>query len=335
MRTQTGIYEILVGVTDLDAATRYWEAFGYRPGPTGSLGAEAARQLYGHHSRVESVRLHHAEATSGLVRLQQWEHSLGNGIGAAELRATGCRWSVQRTDDLMTLWNHVEVAAARDQGLLVTDPLLNARSSGSAASARPFSEPFPASRNLQFFRDESQQVVMQRFNIDVSAYGSLAEHALFSTTEICHVAVVTRAMETTDFYEHLGFRRGSKTRVAYNPDSVATRMFGLVEGESLTEINFENPRSGSQSHEILAGRLRVFVLEASDEEIDLRGVSRPGHLGYTCYSCAVSGIGQTQHLSAAGASSVTTVQANEFGESSAGFTAPDGYVWQLVEKRLD
>lgn len=334
MRTQTGVYEILVGVTNLDAAAAYWRAFGYRPGASGRLDAQAAHRLYGHRAAVASIRLQHGDATSGLIRLQQWERALGKGIGTAELRATGCRWSVQRTDDLMTVWNHAEVAAAQNRGLSITDPLLNARITGNAAGARPFAEPFPASRNLRLFREESQQVIMQRFHIDVSAYGTVAETALLRTTEVCHVAVVARRMEGIDFYEYLGFRRGSETPVPHNPDSVATRMFDLAPNESLTEINFENPRSGILSHEIRAGRLRVFVLDASDPEQDLRSVSRPGHLGYGCYTCAVPEISRPQELGAAGASAVTPVEANEFGEPSVGLTAPDGYVWQLVEKPL-
>lgn len=335
MLTQTGVFEVLVGVSDLDAAASYWRAFGYEPGEKGSLGAHEALDLYGHQSAVTALRLHHGKAQSGLIRLQQWEHAKGPGLGGAPLRATGCRWSVQRTDDLMDVWNHTEVEAARESTLVTTDPLLNARSTGAAASARPFAKPFPASRNLQLFRSESQQVVMQRFNIDVSAYGTVAEDSLLRTSEICHVAVVTRAIEHTDFYAHLGFRRGSTTKVNYNPDSVATRMFDLTESESLTEINFENPRSGAAPSEIRAGRLRVFVIESSAEEQDLRALAQPGHLGYGCYSCAVAELGETEAIRAAGAELIASPTTNEFGEMSIGFRAPDGYVWQLLEKPLD
>ncbi len=329
----TGVYEVMIGVPELEQAARHWAAFGYRPGARGRLSASAADALYGVPSALESLRLEHQGANSGLVRLMHWDRPLGPGLAMAPLRVTGCRWSVQRTEQLLALWNHVEILLARGAEIRSDGPLLNARTTGSAAKAEPLRRPFPASRNLQLFQPLFQQVVMQRFAIDVRRYGTINEESLLKTSEICHVAVVTRDSTSVDFYDQvLGFRRGSSLTVEYNPDSVATTMFELAPGETLTEINFENPRSGQAAGEILAGRLRAFLLESPQAEIDLRDQSRPGHLGYCCYSSQVTSVEAACGAVAAGrANDVTPVATNEFGESSFCFRAPDGYAWTLLQ----
>ena len=282
---------------------------------------------------LKSVRLGHGEADSGLIRLMHWDQPLGNGLGLAPLRATGCRWSVQRTEDLMRLWNHVEILVARGATLATTGPEINARTTGNAATSKPLKEPFPASRNLQLFQPYYQQVVMQRFHIDVSAYGTIDPDCLFRTTELCHMAIVTRDRTTANFYEHvLGFRKGSEQTIGHNPDSVATRMFELQPGEELTEINYENPCSGEASDEIRAGRLRVFYLNSSEPEEDLRAQAQFGQLGYCGYTALVHDITHAHEVMGDLATPPTLVQYNEFDEDSFAFTAPDGYAWALVNR---
>ena len=41
-RVTGGVFEVGVGVKDIDRALAYWRSFGYRPGPLGTLGAGEA-----------------------------------------------------------------------------------------------------------------------------------------------------------------------------------------------------------------------------------------------------------------------------------------------------
>ncbi len=329
----TGVYEVCIGVPDLDEATAHWRSFGFAPIAEGKLDDASAAALYGVPSGLQSVRLGHGKANSGLIRLMQWDQPSGDGLGLAPLRATGCRWSVQRTEDLMLLWNHVEVLLARGVTIGSTGPEIDARLTGNAATSEPLKEAFPASRNLQLFQPHYQQVVMQRFNIEVSAYGSINPDCLFRTTELCHMAVVTRDRSTVDFYEQaLGFRKGSELTIGYNPDSVATRMFDLQPEEELTEINFENPLSGQTPAEILAGRLRVFYLNSNEPEEDLRDCAQFGQLGYCVYTGLVPDIIHAHQVLSNLEKPPAVVQYNEFDEDSFAFSAPDGYVWALINR---
>ncbi len=329
----TGVFEVCIGVPDLDEAIAHWRSFGFSPIADGELDDASAAALYGVPSALKSIRLGHGQADSGLIRLMQWDQPLGDGLGLAPLRATGCRWSVQRTEDLMLLWNHVEVLVARGATIGTTGPEINARLTGNAATSHPLKEAFPASRNLQLFQPHYQQVVMQRFNIDVSAYGVIDADSLFRTTELCHMAVVTRDRASVDFYaERLGFRRGSELTIGHNPDSVATRMFDLQPEEELTEINCENPRSGEAANEIRAGRLRVFYLNSNEPEQDLRGIAQFGQLGYCGYTGLVPNITYAHQVLDDLDTPPTVVQYNEFDEDSFAFSAPDGYAWALINR---
>ena len=68
-----GVYEVGIGVTDLDEALRYWSLFGYTAGARGSLDYEQAKVLFGVGSALESVQLDHQDADHGLVRLMRWD----------------------------------------------------------------------------------------------------------------------------------------------------------------------------------------------------------------------------------------------------------------------
>lgn len=329
----TGVFEVCMGVPDLDEAIAHWRSFGFAPIADGQLDDASAAALYGAPSGLQSVRLGHGKADSGLIRLMQWDQPSGDGLGLAPLRSTGCRWSVQRTEDLMLLWNHVEVLVARGATIGTTGPEINARVTGNAATSHPLKEAFPASRNLQLFQPHYQQVVMQRFNIDVSAYGGIDPDCLFRTTELCHMAVVTRDRASVNFYaEALGFRKGSELTIGHNPDSVATKMFDLQPQEELTEINFENPRSGEAPNEILAGRLRVFYLNSEAPEQDLRERAQFGQLGYCGYTGLVPDITHAHNILSDLETPPTLVQYNEFDEDSFAFYAPDGYAWALINR---
>lgn len=325
-----GVHEVGVGVADLGAALKHWQAFGFSVLARGTLDRAGAHALYGVDSALESWRLAHGGSDKGLVRLMRWERPLGPGLSMAPLRTPGNRWTVQMTDDLISAWTHAEVARRLGRPINLLGPVLNARARIPLAQQRPFEADIPATYNLQIFQPESQQVVMQRLGIDARRLGTVDTRSLLRTSEVCHVGVVVynQDLEGFDFYERaLGLVRSSQQRFPYDPASPASEMFALLPGEAFTEINFDDPRSAEASSIQLSGRLRVFAVESPSPHpaaID----ACAGVIGYGLYTlrspnprALIEAVGRE------GASSVTAVLANEFAEPSFCFRSPDGYHW--------
>jgi len=283
---------------------------------------------------LHSWRLHHGVADKGLVRLMTWEEPLGPGLCMAPLRTPGNRWSVQKTDDLLTVWTHAEVARRQGHEISVLGPVLNARATVPIAEQRPFVAAVPAAYNLQLFQPLFQQVVMQRQHIDVRRLGTIAPESLFRTSEVCHVGLVayTANVGLFDFYEHaLGLQRTTQRRFAYDPDSPASQMFALRPGEAFTEIDFDDPRAGVDPSQSLAGRLRIFAVESTSPPV-AAVQARPGQLGYALYTIQTDDVRSLRRATIdCGATHVTPIVPDEFGAPAFSFCAPDGYAWTAFE----
>lgn len=334
-----GLYEIGVGVPDLEAAIAFWRAFGYAPGPRGNLTADQAHQLYGVASSLTSVRLHHQSAQQGLIRLLAWQKPVGPGLGHAPLRSTGSRWSVHRTDDVMNVFNHAETARQQGQDIQLKGPLINVRSPSRGYEQRPFAAPIRASHNFQMTFPESRVVAMQRFGVSMARYGTLASESLLRTSEGCHMGLVVAGEDFSifDFYsEVLGFKVGKKVHIEYEPGYTPSDFFDLSPGEHFTECDFEDPTSGDTLDTQLPGRLRAFLIQNAYPHPDLRPQSRPGQLGYSLYTVRMHDL-QATHASVAaytkhgGATDITEILPDEFGTAAFSFTAPDGYAWTALQ----
>jgi catechol 2,3-dioxygenase-like lactoylglutathione lyase family enzyme len=334
-----GLYEIAVGVSDLAAAVAFWRAFGYEPDRRGSLAAQPAARLYGVASGVQSIRLRHQAAIHGLIRLFAWECPLGPGLGFAPLRATGSRWSVHKTDDIMNVFNHAETARQQGHDIRIRGPMSNVRAPARGYTQEPFAGPIRASHNFEMILPEARVVAMQRFNVDIARYGTIAAGSLLRTSEGCHMGLVVTGEDFAvfDFYrDALGFKFGKKVVIAREPGYAPSDFFELSEGESFSERDLEDPTSGAMPETQLPGRLRVFMIHNARAQPDLRPLSRPGHLGYSLYTCRVHDAAAARAAVLAygrhgGARDVSAMISNEFGEPGFSFTAPDGYAWAIVQ----
>lgn len=333
-----GVYEVCIGVPDLSAAAAHWEAFGFSVSQRGSLDARDAKGLYGIHSGLTSWRLAHGQSDKGLIRLMRWEKPIGSGLQMASLRTPGNRWTVQKTDDLLSVWTHSEVAMKLGQTIHQVGPVLNARASIPLLEQQPFQAPVPATYNLQIFQPLFQQVIMQRLNIDAHRLGSICTSSLMRTSEICHVGLVALNQPITlfDFYERaLGLARTTQRRFPFDPDSPASTMFGLRPNEAFTEIDFDDPRALKNANTPLSGRLRVFALESPERSIDTLDACL-GVLGYSAYSTRTKNIRSIhQRVLQHGAHDATDLQNDEFGCLAFSFRAPDHYHWIATSADTD
>lgn len=330
-----GLFEICVGVPDLGEAIMHWRAFGYRPGPTGSLAAAQAKTLYGVDSGLRSVRLLHQDSDHGLIRLMQWDKPKGAGLNMAPLRTIGNRWTVHKSHDIMTAANHAEIWERQGKPIRRVGPLMNERVRGSDAAPNvPFGGPVTCLRELEMCVPLYQHVLMQRFNVHIPLYGQVNEDSLLRTSQACHAGIFIDSGDMTiaDIYEHgFGLQRTARYSIGYNPDSIGSVMFEMEPGDTLTITDYDDARAGPGSAQ-RSGRLRVFLLQTTHPQVDRRPDARPGNLGYSLYTYRVKNLDAMRaHLQSHGAHQMSAVATDEFGTRACSFRAPDGYDWTFVE----
>jgi catechol 2,3-dioxygenase-like lactoylglutathione lyase family enzyme len=332
-----GLYEVLVGVPDLAAAIAYYERFGCRAGAFGELDAGQARALYGVDSAVRSVRLLHQSADHGLVRLMQWERPVNDGLGLApDLRCVGSRWGVRVTDSVLTIANHAQVARDRGDPLTLIEPIFAVIGEvAGGGAAQPFSEQIVGVREMVVLQPHYRQVFFERFGYESPHYGQVNPHCLFRASQHTHFGamIVNDDHQVLRFYdETLGLKRWFDAERPYGQATGSRQIFGLAEGETHWMVDFDDPRSGHALHERRSGKLKFVRFASTSRLPDLMDRSRPGSLGYSCYTWRATGIEALwTRVSAAGATHVTDVLPDEFGTRAFGCRAPDGYSWTFLE----
>ena len=336
-RCTGGLYEVCVGVTDLDRALADFAAYGCQPDLEGSLDAESAQRLYGVRSAVRSVRLAHQHADHGLVRLMQWDKPLNAGLGLTEdLRCVGSRWGVRVTSSVLNIVNHVERALGSGAELNLIPPVLAVIGEVSGErSARPFRDPIVGVREMVLLQPEYRQVFFERFGYESPAYGQIDPSSLLRTSQHTHFGLMVASDDPHifDFYEHvLGLQRMHEETVPYENATGSRRIFGLRPGEGFHMVDFDDPASGKALADRRSGKLKCVRFAADANIEDRRSHSRAGALGYSLYCWRTFEIEALhERVKQAGATSVSDMLADEFDRRSFTFFAPDGYHWMLIE----
>jgi len=332
-----GVYEIGIGIpTDaIDECINHWQAFGYRVGPRGALSAYGAKSLYNVESDLTSVRLLHSDSNVGLVRIMAWDKPNGYGLNMANIRVPGVRWTVQKTADLLNIYNHALVAQRKGMPINVRGPDVNPDQLKKAEEKIPFREPIAANHELAIFQPLFQQLIMKRWVALLPNYGTVAEDSVMRTSEICHFATTVHNIDPAAydlFTDVLGFVEGESLTLPYVENRIWTVMFDMVPGEEVSLRNFNNPNSGKGLEGELPGRFRPFIIHSASREKDRFIDSQPGNLGYSLFTCRVGNLSAMRDgVDEAGATNITKVVEDEFGSSAFSFTAPDGYVWTLIQ----
>lgn len=332
-----GIYDIGVGVSDLEEAMTFWASCGYRPGPEGSLDAPSAKALYGVDSAVTCIRLLHQNATAGLVRLMKWDKPAGPGLQMAPLRTHGCRWSVHRTDNIANAYVHGEILRRQGRPIHLVGPHYNFDLARKAKDKKPFAETIEASGDVLLFQPEAQLVAMTRMNFAVPKYGTINPDSALRMTEGCHMAVVVQGenLSIFDFYEQvIGFKRYHQVDIGYQPGYMPSDMFDLTPEESFSEVDFDDPEAGDDYTEHLPGRLRCFLMRSPKPADDRMAQAQPGNLGHSLYSVRVGDVeAMHQRISNSEATSVSDIMPDEFGVPSFSFVAPDSFTWTVMQHK--
>lgn len=332
----TGIYEVCIGVTDAVPQIQYWEQFGYRIGQIGELPAPVATQLYGVNSQVRSIRLYHQDADHGSIRLMVWEKPVNEGLQMSSMKAKGNRWTTTLTADLLNILNHAEDAKAADLPIAYTYPRWEVIYNKDR-KPRPFVDAAVGVREMMLLQPLTRQVLFQRFNYTVPNYGKINANSFFKTSQITHMGMVIQddSKEKLLFYEEvLGLMRVRDDVETTFESSIAGReIFDLQPGEGFLVTAFDDPRSSKTDFQAArSGRLYILRFPSAIDLTDSYNRAHPGCLGMSLYTYRVRDIDEYfNRVKASSARQVTEIIANEFGEQSFSFIAPDGYFWTLIQ----
>ena len=266
-----GIYEFSIGVNSFEEAIPFWESCGYRVGPRGSLTSSKTKELYGLDSSLESIRMLHQNADSGLIRLMKWEKVIGPGLNMAPLRTFGCRWSVHKTDNIANAYIHGRILKEQGKPIHLVGPDFNLDLEKNFSEKKPFIDHIAASGDVLLFQPEAQLVAMTRINFEVPKYGTINLASPLRLSEGCHMAIVFHGndLKIFDFYEEIiGFKRYQEISIDYKAGYMPSDMFDLKPGESFTEVDFDNPIAGDHPKEHLPGRLRCFLVRSSEIKLN-------------------------------------------------------------------
>ncbi|MCA6488479.1 MAG: hypothetical protein IM551_00455, partial [Chitinophagaceae bacterium] len=100
----SGVYEVVLGTKQASTAIQYFGEFGFRVVDSARLTAAQATALYQVPVAAKVYRLQNGKIDShGLLRIIEWEHLLGPGVGYAVPETVGQRLSVMLTKDIIRL----------------------------------------------------------------------------------------------------------------------------------------------------------------------------------------------------------------------------------------
>ncbi|WP_439533645.1 VOC family protein [Polymorphobacter sp.] len=333
-----GLYEVWIGVRDLEAATAYWQAFGYAVEAEAALPAALAGSLYGHAASGRSRRLR-GSADHGLVRLIAWDAFANEGLGQSGLNAAGTRWVGHFARSLLTVANHAAAARALDDRIQLGD--IHFIDMGRAyahlfggRTPEPFCDPLIALREFQLFAPETRQVFLERFGYDSPLLGTFADDSLLKTTQIVQGCMVVQSDDPAifDFYEQvLGLWKSLELTIPYEQAQASRAIFALTPGEAHYNVDLDEPRSKPGLAERRSGRLKCFRFGTAHQMPTVHHLASPGALGLSNYSWRVTDIDAAHaRASAAGATALTAIDTDEFGARAFSCRAPDGYFTTFI-----
>jgi uncharacterized glyoxalase superfamily protein PhnB len=328
-----GIYEYVIGTSNPEPLLRYWAEFGYRPVIEGSLPAAEALALYGVESGLTSFRLQNGEVgTHGLIRLMVWDVPPRPGLGNSRPLTVGSRWLTARTNDILYLRDTFMDVVQAGEDWRVSDLIRQTIREGQEAAG--FYRRFVGVREMMVVGPETRQVFFQRYGYDVPGYGTINANSALQVSEGTHGGIVVPDLNHLDFYTEVFGLELEKREVAApaRPDkrvdinikgnTLAIGPLMRNEGESYQFATLVTPAAK-------VGRLYVIAPESALP--DMREQSRPGVAGMCLATYRVAPVGEYyQRVKESGATELTSLLANEFGEASFTFKAPDGIVWGLI-----
>lgn len=331
-----GLYELCIGVPDLTASVDYFKNFGFHVSASVILSAEQANTLYGVNSSAQVTRLAHGNADHGFIRLMEWETPVNSGLGRADMRSIGSRWSNNHTMQIGRLHSHALIAQRQGQNIDICPPGF-AEFGGDGSPVEPFKKLMTGVYEFALRTDLYRQCFFERIDYPSPNYGTINPDCLFQTSQVTHCGLVTSTNNHAvfDFYDKcLGLKRILDVYQPYTDIHVLNQIFDIPEGMGVHALAFDDPNAG-EGTEKKSGRILIFNFEEDKEIKDLQECSRAGVLGYSHYTWRVRDLRVFREKAlSSGAKEIGSIQADEFGTLSWACTAPDGYYWVFMQSEL-
>lgn len=321
----SGLYEVLIGVRDLDAALRYFGELGYRLTGTGFLSRLAAESLYGVPSAVKSYRLQSGNVDChGIIRLMVWDKPLGTGVGYAEPGTIGTRLIGMITNDIHRLHDIYGDARRAGEPWLVSEPVR--QNVLGDETPRGFFERPVVSREMTVFGPLANHLFVQRYGYTVPGFGTIPAASPLGTSEIIMHDFFVRvdSMAQLGYLERiLGLMADGEPSLNGDWMDAPRKLYFLKPGETYWFQSFQSPNN-------ISGKLRFFVPVGARPDRSAR--MRPGQDGISAHTF------YTPYLETLWKSVLkeqlrpTPILPNEFGERCFVFRGPEGNTWQIIEK---
>ena len=325
----SGVYEVMVGVSDAEPALAYFAEFGFAVVAKAELSAERAATLYGVDSALTSWRLQNGEVDAhGLLRLLEWDDPTGPGLGLAQPHTVGMRMAVMRTRDIFRLAD--VFTDLREQAIQpwllagpVYDDLYNATEGLPSIVNRRVGV-----REMAVYGQWFNHVFFQRYGYSIPGYGVIGDHAPLGTSEFTHhdFVVAGDLGEVTAYYESVfGYISENDPQIDGDWLQGPQAIFIMEPGRSHWYRGFVSPND-------VSGKLKFFSLEGLHEIDDRSARQRPGEIGITLHSMWTPRLDLVHRLAMDAGIEPGPITANEFEESSFLLHGPDGVYWQLIQR---
>jgi hypothetical protein len=324
----SGVYEVMMGVKDVNYALKYFAEFGFRVVDSAVMSEKDALKLYGVSSKLKSYRLQNGEVDAhGLLRMLVWEKSLGEGVGYTVPETIGSRMAVMLTSDIFRLIDIYK--AARINGKerwLPTEPIADDLFGLDGKEKNSFFKRPVLVRESAVYGEFFTHVFFQRYGYEIPGYGVINPNAPLKTSEFTHHDFVIKA-ENMDCLRYLSEGLGMKPEKEPEIDGDwlkgPKQVFVMPDGSSHLYQGFVSPND-------ICGKLKFFIPQ--QPKPDRSAHQRVGELGITLHSFYTPKLKMVSDNLVKLGIKPTDIQKNEFGENSFVFKGPDGVSWQIIEK---
>jgi len=325
----SGVYEVIVGVSDAAPALEYFAQFGFTEVASADITSVEASGLYGVDSALRSVRLQNGEVDAhGLIRLLEWAKPTGPGVGYAPPETIGTRIAVMRTRDIVRIADvFTDLRERAGQAWLLAGPIFDDLYDASEGTPSIVNRRVGV-REMAVYGTWFNHVFFQRYGYTIPGYGVIGEHSPLGTSEFTHHSFVVSGdlSEVTDYYESVfGFMSENDPVVSGDWQKGPRTVFLMKPGRSHWYRGFVSPND-------VSGKLKFFSLHGLHMADDRSDRQRPGELGITLHSLWTPRLDQVHGLALEAGLHPGAVQDNEFDERSFVMRGPDGANWQIIER---
>lgn len=321
----SGVYEVIIGVSDAEEGIRYFKELGYRLIQTGYMTAIAAEMLYGVPSAVKSYRLQNGNVDShGLIRLVVWEKPLSQSVGYSPPGSVGTRLLGMVTTDIFNLYDIYQDARESGEIWLPTLPFRQSLTQDTGPAG--FYDRQYTYREMAVYGPWVNHLFTQRYGYTVPGYGNIHLATRLNTSEIVHhdFWVQIDSMAQLSYLERiLGFIPDQDPYFSGDFHPSAAHLYHLKPGEAFWAQDYSSPNN-------IGGKLRFFVPLFTRTAKPLQPM--PGRNGVCAHTFYTPHIDLVWNAAVKEKLRVTPISPNEFGERCFIFRGPEGTTWQVIHR---